>query len=455
MRRPSVRTLIIFPWVLLTLAAVFLFLSATPQVNNQLVAISVLVMGISIATAYVVANTVVHAVHELRAEAARLARMRSSPVDPQNIDEFHTLRSALTAATDALHTRVEEAELGARRLRAVLESLTEGVVQLTGDARFLHANAAARDLLKLPAGLEGQSVSALIRYAELRMALQQAAQGTSLQATEITVDERQLLISPRRIQFPGGGSIPGAIVGIVDLTQLRKLESVRRDFVANVSHELKTPLTSIRGYTETLLTDSPDPEVQQQFLRTIQANAERLQRIIDDLLDISRLQSGGWQPHTESVDVTALTRDVWSTIDDAGRKCIEFTLAGAERALVKADAGGLRQVLSNILQNAVRHTEDRGHVRVDVCTPGEGSVDPDMIEIVITDDGAGIPRDALPRIFERFFRVDASRRRADGGTGLGLSIVKHLVDRMAGNVTAESELGKGTTIRITLPAADS
>jgi signal transduction histidine kinase len=450
MRRPRLGTLIVLPWALLTLASVFLFVSAAPEVTDQLIAIAALVIIITIPAAIYVARTLARGIEELRGEATRLARLRSSPVDPQNIAELHQLRTAMTSATDELHARADATDLTNRRLRAVVESLTEGVIQLSGDARFLHANAAARELLHLPAQLEGQHVGSIIRYRELRDALQRAADGTSLQPTEITLDERQLLVSPRRLQFPGGGDIPGAVIGIVDLTQLRRLETVRRDFVANVSHELKTPLTSIRGYTETLLNDALSGEQRQQFLGVIKSNADRLQHIIEELLDISRLQSGGWQPNLRTVDAALLIREVWTGIDAAANKQIQFAVVAPDDAGVVADEAGLRQVLSNLLENAVRHTPAHGKITVHVARRA-----PELAEIIITDTGSGIPREALPRIFERFFRVDAGRRRADGGTGLGLSIVKHLVEQMNGSVTAQSELGKGTSIRILLPAAQS
>ena len=449
MRRPSAGTLIVLPWVLLTLASVLLFLSAAPEVTDQLIAIAVLVLIITVPTAVFVAQTIVRAIDELRGETTRLARLRSSPVDPQNIAELHELRSAITSATDELHARADGLDLLNRRLRAVVESLTEGVIQLSGEGRFLHANAAARQLLHLPLQLEGMSIAALIRYSELRTALQRAADGSSLQPAEITLDDRQLLISPRRLQFPGGGDIPGAVIGIVDLTQLRRLETVRRDFVANVSHELKTPLTSIRGYTETLLNDDLGREQQLQFLGVIKGNTDRLQQILEDLLDISRLQSGGWQPNLQVVDAAAITREVWETVDAAPRKQLSFELIADQHTRVLADEGGLRQVFSNLLENAVRHTPQHGRITVRfACAEG-------MTEISVTDTGSGIPREALPRIFERFFRVDAGRPRAAGGTGLGLSIVKHLVEQMKGSVAAQSEIGKGTTIRILLPTAPS
>jgi two-component system phosphate regulon sensor histidine kinase PhoR len=457
MRRLSARTLIVLPWTVITLAIVFLFLSAAPAITDQLVILAVIVVVMSLSTAHFVASTMLRGLHDLRAESNRLARLRSSPVDPYDIEQLHTLRAAITSATDDLHERVDAAELAGRRYRAVLESLTEGVLQLNSNGRIVTANAAARELLRLPYNVEGQAVSAVVRSAELRGALQNAAAGKSLDTREITFAERQLLLSPRRLQSTGGGFERIVIVGIVDLTPLRKLETVRREFVANVSHEFKTPLTSIRGYAETMLNDDLSREQQQQFLNVIRKNAERLQRIVDDLLDLSRLQSGGWQPALETVDVQTLAEDVWSGLDAAHEKEIEFDMSVTAPPTVIADAGGLRQVLTNVLENAVRHTPQHGQITVQikpaVSANGSGTGEHDMMEITIRDNGSGISREALPRIFERFYRADPARSRNDGGTGLGLSIVKHLVESMDGEVSAQSELGKGTTIRLLLPAA--
>jgi len=239
----------------------------------------------------------------------------------------------------------------------------------------------------------------------------------------------------------------GAVLVLHDLTELRRLETVRRDFVANVSHELKTPLTSISGYAETLLTDTPDPVTGREFLKIILSNAHRMQRLVDDLLDLSRIESGRWQPRVEKVDVGAAAREVWATLAErAAARGTRFELkveTGA--AIVEADPDAVRQVLTNLIDNSLRYVGASGVVTF-VSRGVDGGV-----ELSVTDNGTGITSDHLPRIFERFYRADPSRSREEGGTGLGLSIVKHVVEAHGGRVSAESELGVGTTIRCWFP----
>ena len=356
----------------------------------------------------------------------------------------------LKTHTQELGRQAASAEASQRQLLAVTESITEGIIQVSESARFVHVNAAAREMLNLPTNVDGQPAAAIVRNPELRMSIERAASGTSFDPIEIILDERNLLVSPRPIRGTGQNAQGGAVLSIVDFTEFRRIESVRRDFVANVSHELKTPLTSIRGYTETLLSDDLSPELQRQFLEIVHKNADRIQRIVDDLLDLSRLQSGGWQPELQEVDAAVLAEDVWASCEGARKKNISFAIHAAEERDVLADPGGLRQILSNLFDNAIRYTPEGGRVIVSLRAANDN--DDDFIELDIRDNGNGIPRDSLPRIFERFYRVDAARSRNEGGTGLGLSIVKHLVERMSGEVSAESELGKGTTIHLKLPA---
>jgi two-component system phosphate regulon sensor histidine kinase PhoR len=230
-----------------------------------------------------------------------------------------------------------------------------------------------------------------------------------------------------------------------DLTEVRRLEAVRRDFVANVSHELKTPLTSISGYAETILTDHPEPEITRRFLETILGNARRMQRLVDDLLDLSRIEAGRWQPEIESVDLAAAAQDVWGTLRDrATQRGVTLTVDPGSPQ-VPADADALRQILTNLIDNSLRHTPPGGRI---IC---RARVDGDGVVVAVADTGTGIASDHLPRIFERFYRADQSRSREEGGTGLGLAIVKHLVEAHGGRVWAESERGRGATVSFWLP----
>jgi two-component system phosphate regulon sensor histidine kinase PhoR len=231
------------------------------------------------------------------------------------------------------------------------------------------------------------------------------------------------------------------------VTEIRRVEVVRRDFVANASHELKTPLTAMRGFAETLLEDDLPEDLRKQWLRSIRAHTLRLQRLVDDLLDLSRLESGGWIARKELVELEALFEDVMGDFSRTAEEQ-EVTLALSGDALVVADQQGLEQILKNLMENAIRYSPPGGTIQVSVGVTGG------VAKVSVADEGPGIPKPALPRIFERFFRVDPARSRREGGTGLGLAIVRHLVNAMAGEVWAESEVGRGTTLFFTLPLAE-
>jgi signal transduction histidine kinase len=383
--------------------------------------------------------------------------------------------SGLVSAVEHLSSRVSKREAHIARegaeVAVLLDAISEGILQIDTAGRVVRANPAARTLLGLHQNAIGQPIATHIRHAALRRILERAVAGSAIPAAEIALEDRRVIVSARPLTASGDPA-GGTVVAFVDLTEVRRLESVRRDFVANVSHELKTPLTSIRGYVETLLADPDLPaELQRPFLEVVHKNAERLHHIVDDLLDLSRLESGGWRPEMHDVDAVDVIQDVWSSCSErAAQKHIRFTPPAAG-VVVRADPGGLRQIFSNLLDNAVRYTPDGGRIDVRASpaplngnsrathtappAPAHDAAASAVRYIVfeVRDTGAGMPSDAIPRIFERFYRVDPARSRADGGTGLGLSIVKHLVESMGGDVAAESELGKGTTIRFRLPAA--
>jgi two-component system phosphate regulon sensor histidine kinase PhoR len=266
-------------------------------------------------------------------------------------------------------------------------------------------------------------------------------QGQPVQDRQLERDGRVFLVNARPL--PSGG----AVLVLHDLTQVRRLEVVRRDFVANVSHELKTPLTSISGYAETLLGETADTETTHRFLGTILSNARRMQRLVDDLLDLSRIESGRWLPTRTGVDVAGVAQESWAALAgraDAARVGLTLDI-GPGAAVVDADLDGLRQVLTNLLDNSLRYTPEGGRITC-VSRRVDGGV-----AVSIRDNGPGITREHLPRIFERFYRADPSRSREEGGTGLGLAIVKHLVEAHGGRVSAESERGNGTTVTCWFP----
>jgi two-component system, OmpR family, phosphate regulon sensor histidine kinase PhoR len=416
---------------------------------------------------------------QLRAAILERARGDDLPLPQSQLAEAAVLSSALARLASRVAAHEAELQRSSAEVSVLHDAILDGILQLGAGGRIVRANPAARALLRLTQASIGEPVATHVRNAELRRVLERAAAGEPVRAAEVALDDRRVFVSARPLAGLAELSGSGAVVAFTDITELRRLEGVRRDFVANVSHELKTPLTSIRGYAETLLSDELPPVMQRQFLEVVQKNADRLHHIVDDLLDLARLESGGWRPELHDVNALDVIDDVWSgCVERAARKEVTF-LRPVEDYAVHADAGGLRQVLSNLLDNALRYTPDRGRIEVRIhrepkasgsngrngtlsgvvpepaqATQASSDSDQPWVVFEVRDTGTGIPSEALPRIFERFYRVDPARSRADGGTGLGLSIVKHLVESMAGSVNAESELGKGTVVRFRLPAAE-
>ncbi|HEX6134374.1 MAG TPA: ATP-binding protein [Longimicrobiales bacterium] len=438
--------------------------SAAGEIRRTLLATLATLGAILLLVGIVAARAYARALRGLREFVLSRARGDVQAPRPElAVRELSELVSAAERLTARVSTREADAAREGADVSVLLDAITDGIVQVDRSGRIVRANPAARTLLGLSARAVGEPVRTQIRHAQLRRLLERAVSGGVLPTTELAMEDRRLMVSARPLQYADGRS-GGAVVAFVDLTEIRRLESVRRDFVANVSHELKTPLTSIRGYVETLLSEQDLPgATEREFLEIVRKNAERLQHIVDDLLDLSRLESGGWRPEMHELNARDIVQDAWSSCAErADRKRITFVPPPADTS-VFADPGGLRQVLANLFDNALRYTPEGGRVEVRIApraaerrgsrSNGAAESQGRYIAIEVRDTGSGIPSEALPRIFERFYRVDPARSRAEGGTGLGLSIVRHLVESMGGEVDAESELGRGTIIRFTLPAA--
>jgi two-component system, OmpR family, phosphate regulon sensor histidine kinase PhoR len=366
-------------------------------------------------------------------------------------DEVGELGDALDTLAAELQRRLGQLEGERHEMQALIDAMAEAVIAVDADGRVSRTNPAARRIFALPDDARGISPEEVARRQGFLQLVRRALAGAPVPPTELGQDGRTLLATAQPL--PSGG----AVMVFLDVSELRRLEDVRRDFVANASHELKTPLTAIRGFAETLLDPEIPPPLREQFTRTVRDNAERLQRIVDDLLDLSRIESGGWRVEPQIVSVAGEARGVWADlgalVERKGARLEVDVPAGCD--VVEADPAALRQVFSNLVGNSLRYVAEGGRVEVSArAAAGRDGEGRRWVEVSVRDDGAGIPSTHLPRIFERFYRADAARSREEGGTGLGLAIVRHLVEAHGGTVEAESELGRGTTIRFTLPAAE-
>ena len=372
-----------------------------------------------------------------RAIAAGDLRRRPTLAAPGEVGD---LAGALHRMAEQLAARLEALERDDSLMTALLDSLGEGVIAVDANGMVIRVNAGAHALLGIadPAPFPSDR---LPRDPSLRAALADAIAGDATDDVELRLGGRTLLLAARPLS---GGA--GAVLALLDLTPLRRLETIRRDFVANVSHELKTPLTVIGGFAETLADHDPPEPQRRQFIEAIRSAALRMQRLVDDLLDLSRIESGGWQPHIAQVDVRALVTEAAAAITDAarGKGIVVGTAIAPDAATVPADSLAVRQVLSNLTENALRYTAAGS---ITVFARRDGS----RIAIGVTDSGIGISAAHLPRVFERFYRADSARAREAGGTGLGLAIVKHLVESHGGRVEATSTPGVGTTVTAWFP----
>ncbi len=370
-------------------------------------------------------------------------------------DELGQLAGKLNRLSQELDNRIMQLTASHERQATVLGGMIEGVIAVDRRERVLFANAAAGRLFEFrPTMVEGRPLLEVVRNHTLEEAVSAALatrQPQRLETTQEGNDKTSVAIQATPLS---GEPCPGVVIVMHDTTELRRLESLRRDFVANVSHELKTPLSSIKAYAETLHNGAlNDREASVAFVERIQEQAERLHHLILDLLSLARIEST--QQVFEIVPVS---------IQEVVDACLEYYRAAADAkrivlaaepqhpgCFVRADSEGLREILDNLVDNAIKYTPDGGRVTIRWRAIDEPVSKVATIEV--SDTGIGIAADALPRVFERFYRVDKARSRELGGTGLGLAIVKHLAQSFGGTVSATSESGRGSTFRVSLPLA--
>jgi len=444
--------------------------SSLPDLRRRLIEATIVILAAGAIALFFFFRSFAERVEKLKGFSLRLAQgdFRPLPTERSN-DELAELTQALNETAAWMDRTIRSLSGERNRSSAILRSMVEGVGVIDAQERLVFSNRAFLEILNLDAASsEGRPLIEVIRNTELLGLIRKALGGEEGLQSDIvmgTVQQRSFSVTAAPVKALEAGAVAdrslptkldsavsekpsGAIVVLHDVTELRRLERVRQDFVANVSHEFKTPLTAIQGFAETLLAGAiEDPRNNRRFLEIIRDHAVRLARLTDDLLKLARIEAGKLEVQFSPVGVV-----------DLAERCAETALLKANRKQilleidippglppVRGDAGLLRDVLQNLLDNAIQYTPSGGRIHLSASTREREVV------ITVADTGIGIPLADQERIFERFYRVDAARSREAGGTGLGLSIAKHIVEVHGGRLLVDSEVGAGSKFSFSIP----
>ena len=411
--------------------------------------ISLLAAGISL----YVSQRISRPIEKLKKGADFFARGNLSHRMPgTDLVEIDSLIEAMNQMAGQLEDRLNTIVRQKNELTAVLSSMAEGIIALDMDERIISVNkAAARFFEDLPQNLLNRSIPEAIRNPVLQKFINRALSSKENLEEDITLYQRgeRILYVHHTPLEDAAGQRTGILVVMNDVTHLRKLENMRKDFAANVSHEIKTPLTAIKGFVETLrTTEDVDPKETQRFLSIIEKHVNRLTAIIEDLMKLSKIER-----QDEASEIYLEESSVKSVILSAIQTCREKTdaknitvgLVCPEDLRARFDSRLMAQALVNLLDNAINYSSEKSEIQISAALKGQ------ELMISVQDHGIGIPREHLSRLFERFYRVDKARSRELGGTGLGLAIVKHIAHAHGGRVTVDSIFGKGSTFSLHLP----
>jgi two-component system phosphate regulon sensor histidine kinase PhoR len=359
-------------------------------------------------------------------------------------DEIAMVATALDRTARRLERSFREVETSRKELETVLNSMQEGVIATAADGRVIWANRRMHELL--PSGIRiGSPLVETLRDPDLLRAAENAARSGGAHTERVSWASAGRSFSVTAAAMPDGG----VVAVLYDLSEIERLEKTRRDFIANVSHELRTPLTSIQGYTETLLDGLPsDRAMTDEFLEIIRKNAARMSRLTEDLLTLARVESGEQSFRFEAVTAASLVTEAEESLREIARsRGMDLRVAESSEEMVQADRDTIHQVFANLIDNAIKYAPGGSEVQLGARVRGG------VVEFFVRDFGPGIPSEHLPRLFERFYRVDKARSRESGGTGLGLAIVKHIVRKHGGTVAAMSVVNEGSEFTFSLPVA--
>jgi two-component system phosphate regulon sensor histidine kinase PhoR len=413
---------------------------------------------ITLSLAYIFSKVLTQPIQRMRKMARRLATgSLEREIQIYSNDEWGEIAKAVDEMRIQLKEKIEEISRERDYLKTILKGMVEGVLVVDERGRILMVNDALQKILSLSLEVVDRAPLEAIRNTELEEAIREAIREGKNTAFELTfpltggktLEVNVVGISPSPEEIGKGSEKKGGAIAVFhDISRLKELEKIRQDFVANVSHELRTPLTTIKGYTETLLDGALKEEIAPQFLQVIQKHADRLTKIVEDLLALSKIESKEFYLKWERLPLSELIDDVSDFVKEAAqRKKISISRSLIPSSLeVMGDRSYLEQVFINLLDNAIKYTHEGGEISISAFENEQKE-----IQVLIQDNGIGIPKEDLSRIFERFYRVDKGRSQELGGTGLGLSIVKHIIQAHGGRVWAESKLGEGSAFYFTLP----
>jgi two-component system phosphate regulon sensor histidine kinase PhoR len=424
--------------------------ASLPEHFSRVLVATALALGGALVAAFLVSSMLGAAFEQRVAAIVAVARrytvgdLRRPPPDYGD-DELGEVARAMDQAVQELGRRVDELSRDRTRMAAILASMVEGVLVVDDQGRLQHVNDAARRMLNLHQDAINRHYNEAIRHPGVVDQLSRVLAGDQPAGLELTVtrDVNRTLVA-RVAPVVAAGR--GAVLVLHDITDLRRADQIRRDFVANVSHELRTPLTAIKGYAEALLDEIGEDSESRKFLDTIYRHSARMERLVNDLLRLARLDAGQEVPEFSACDVAALVNSVVADFDATAEvKKLDVRVSiHEEAATLVVDVVKLHDILRNLIENAVNYTPEGGVIDI-----GATSVD-GKYRLSVADTGPGIPAEDLTRVFERFYRVDKSRARP-GGTGLGLAIVKNLVHILGGDVVAANREKGGANFIVTLP----
>ncbi|TXK84182.1 two-component system histidine kinase PnpS [Paenibacillus sp. N3.4] len=407
---------------------------------------------------YRIAKGITRPIEKMTKVAQQITNMNyESRVPSYRNDEVGQLGQAINRMSESLQQQMERIQENERRLQGVMENMMSGIMMIDRDERIMLLNPSAEYILGFSSQeLLGKKYNEAKQQYEFTQLIQECIESRDPIRDEMIFyypAERILDISLNPIAHEDE-EWSGVLIVIHDITAVRRLERMRSEFVANVSHELKTPIAAVKGFAETLLAGAlNDKETAVSFLQIIFDESERLNRLIGDILELSKIESKRIPMNFSPIYLPEfLDRSLNVLRKEAEKKHIELSMQVDDDIYIEADEDRLRQIFINLLSNGISYTQEGGKVKVRV-EPLDMNVDGDYerLRIIVSDTGIGIPKKDLPRIFERFYRVDKARSRSSGGTGLGLSIVKHLVEMHKGTIRVDSELGIGTKFTIELP----